>query len=82
MAPAPAWSTGSTTCYPGDVILEMGGMDLRNNCIGAEEWAGMVHFVRHVGRLLEMVVARDKGFVASMPPAGAATMSTTEMMSR
>ncbi len=53
-------------------------MDLRNNCIGVEEWADMVHFVRHVGRPLEMVMARDKAFVAPMPPVGAATTSTTE----
>ncbi len=51
---------------------------MRNNCIGVEEWADMVHFVRQVGRPLEMVVTRDKAFVALMPPGGAATTSTTE----
>ena len=65
-------------CYPATSYSKWGGVDLRNNCIGVEEWADMVHFVRHVGRPLEMVMARDKAFVAPMPPAGAATTSTTE----
>ena len=68
---------GFNDVLPSNVILEVGGLDLRNNCIGVEEWADMVHFVRHVGRPLEMVMARDKAFVAPMPPAGAATTSTT-----
>ena len=65
-------------CYPATSYSRWGGVDLRNNCIGVEEWADMVHFVRHVGRPLEMVMARDKAFVAPMPPAGAATTETTE----
>ncbi|KAL7480322.1 hypothetical protein ACHAW6_006016 [Cyclotella cf. meneghiniana] len=43
----------------GDAIMEVGGVDLRNQCIGRVEWADMVHFIKYVGRPLEMVVARD-----------------------
>ncbi|KAL7551955.1 hypothetical protein ACHAWF_017039 [Thalassiosira exigua] len=47
---------------PGDAIVEVGGVDLRGKVIGVAEWADMVHFVKHVGRPLEMVVAKDKLF--------------------
>ena len=46
----------------GDVILEVGGVDLRNKVIGQAEWADMVFFIKSVGRPLEMVVAKDKLF--------------------
>ena len=46
----------------GDTILEVGGVDLRNKVIGQAEWADMVFFVKHVGRPLDMVVAKDKLF--------------------
>jgi hypothetical protein len=61
---------------PGDVILEVGGVDLRHKHIGAEEWADMVHFVKHVGRPLEMVVARDKTFVAPTTTTTTTAMTT------
>lgn len=48
---------------PGDTIFEVGGVDLRNKVIGVLEWADMVHFIQHVGRPLEMVVANDRTFV-------------------
>ena len=47
----------------GDVIMEVGGVDLRNQFIGRLEWADMVHFIRYVERPLEMVVAEDGMFV-------------------
>ena len=47
----------------GDVILEVGGVDLRNQFIGRLEWADMVHFIRYVERPLEMIVAEDGMFV-------------------
>ena len=64
---------------PGDTIFEVGGVDLRNKHIGAPEWADMVHFIKHVGRPLEMVVAKDGTFVAPPPTTTAAsnTASTT-----
>lgn len=48
---------------PGDTVFEVGGVDLRNKVIGILEWADMVHFIKHVGRPLEMVVAKDSTFV-------------------
>jgi len=42
----------------GDVILEVGGVDLRGKAIGPLEWADMVHFVRHIGRPLEILDAK------------------------
>eukprot|EP00579_Thalassiosira_antarctica_P012764 CAMPEP_0201908140 /NCGR_PEP_ID=MMETSP0903-20130614/335_1 /ASSEMBLY_ACC=CAM_ASM_000552 /TAXON_ID=420261 /ORGANISM="Thalassiosira antarctica, Strain CCMP982" /LENGTH=1352 /DNA_ID=CAMNT_0048442415 /DNA_START=186 /DNA_END=4244 /DNA_ORIENTATION=- len=47
---------------PGDTILEVGGVDLREKAIGIAEWADMVHFIKHVGRPLGMVVSKDKLF--------------------
>ena len=47
---------------PGDVVLEVGGVDLRGKAIGVAEWADMVHFIRQVGRPLEVVVAKDRLF--------------------
>eukprot|EP00804_Cyclotella_cryptica_P022530 CCRYP_009428-RA/>CCRYP_009428-RA protein AED:0.01 eAED:0.01 QI:248/-1/1/1/-1/1/1/856/983 len=59
----------------GDAIMEVGGVDLRNQCIGRIEWADMVHFIKYVDRPLEMVVAKDSmytrervGIVAVMAP--------------
>jgi hypothetical protein len=46
----------------GDAIMEVGGVDLRNQFIGRLEWADMVHFIRYVERPLEMVVAKDTMF--------------------
>ncbi|KAL3799074.1 hypothetical protein ACHAWO_007414 [Cyclotella atomus] len=46
----------------GDAIMEVGGVNLRNQFIGRIEWADMVHFIRYVGRPLEMVVAKDDMF--------------------
>lgn len=48
---------------PGDTVFEVGGVDLRNKVIGILEWADMVHFIKHVGRPLEMVVSKDSTFV-------------------
>lgn len=48
---------------PGDTVFEVGGVDLRNKVIGILEWADMVHFIKHVGRPLEVVVAKDSTFV-------------------
>jgi len=55
----------------GDTIFEVGGVDLRNKVIGQLEWADMVHFIKHVGRPLDMVIAKDKLFTRER--AGAAT---------
>ncbi|KAL7535567.1 hypothetical protein ACHAXR_006577 [Thalassiosira sp. AJA248-18] len=46
----------------GDTIFEVGGVDLREKVIGVAEWADMVHFIKHVGRPLDLVVAKDKLF--------------------
>lgn len=46
----------------GDTIFEVGGVDLRGKVIGKLEWADMVHFIKHVHRPLDMVVAKDKLF--------------------
>ncbi len=43
----------------GDVIVEVGGVDLRHKFIGPLEWADMVYFVQNVGRPLDMVVVED-----------------------
>lgn len=43
----------------GDVIMEVGGVSIRNVIIGKIEWADMVHFIKYVGRPLDMVVAKD-----------------------
>ena len=57
---------------PGDTILEVGGVDLRGKVIGVAEWADMVHFIKHVGRPLEIVVVKDKLFTRER--AGLATL--------
>lgn len=43
----------------GDVIVEVGGVDLRHKFIGPLEWADMVYFVQNVGRPLDMIVVED-----------------------
>mmetsp|Transcript_9014 Transcript_9014/g.18002 ORF Transcript_9014/g.18002 Transcript_9014/m.18002 type:complete len:912 (-) Transcript_9014:70-2805(-) len=43
----------------GDVIVEVGGVDLRHKFIGPLEWADMVYFVQNVGRPLDIVVVED-----------------------
>lgn len=50
----------------GDVIVEVGGVDLRHKFIGPLEWADMVYFVQNVGRPLDMVVAEDNHFVKEL----------------
>ena len=47
----------------GDVIVEVGGVDLRHKFIGPLEWADMVYFVQNVGRPLDIVVAKDNHYV-------------------
>jgi len=47
---------------PGDTIMEVGGVNIRRKIIGPNEWADMVHFIKYVGRPLDMVVAKDKLF--------------------
>lgn len=47
---------------PGDTIMEVGGVNIRRKIIGPNEWADMVHFIKFVGRPLDMVVAKDKLF--------------------
>jgi hypothetical protein len=64
MAPAPARLRGVQRRATWRNHTQGRGVDLWNNCIGVEEWADMVHFVRHVGRRLEIVVAKDKAFLA------------------
>ncbi len=46
----------------GDTIFEVGGVDLRGKVIGKLEWADMVHFIKHVHRPLEIIVAKDTLF--------------------
>jgi len=43
----------------GDVIVEVGGVDLRHKFIGPLEWADMVYFVQNAGRPLDIVVVED-----------------------
>ena len=50
----------------GDVIVEVGGVDLRHKFIGPLEWADMVYFVQNVGRPLDMIVAEDNHFVKEL----------------
>jgi len=47
----------------GDVIVEVGGVDLRHKFIGPLEWADMVYFVQNVGRPLDIVVVKDNHYV-------------------
>ena len=47
----------------GDVIVEVGGVDLRHKFIGPLEWADMVYFVQNVGRPLDIVIVEDNHHV-------------------